>query len=76
MRAYLHVGKGKARAVSRLAMSAAGLRLAAYDAALGVPGDRRPLTPNAGILPIDPVHLHLTGLGLPPSHTPADEVIT
>jgi ATP:corrinoid adenosyltransferase len=76
MRVYLHVGEDKTQAVNRLAMSAAGLRLRTYVAAIGVPGDRHPLTPYAGIPPIDLVHIRLPGLGLPRSYTPADEVAT
>lgn len=76
MRIYLRVGEDKTQAVNRLAMSAAGLQLPTYVAAFGVPGDRHRLTPYAGILPIDLVHVRLPGLGLPPSHTPADEVAT
>ncbi len=74
MRTYLYTGAKKRKAVCRLAMSVAGLQLPTYVASFGPPGERHPLAPYTGILPIDLVRVRLPGRGLPRCHTPADQI--
>jgi len=74
MRVYLYTGGEKANAVRRLAIGTAGMRQPTLVARFGAVNGRDPLSPWEGVLPIEVVRVRLPGLGLPLSHTPADEV--
>ncbi len=76
MRIYLYTGSDRIRTVSRLALSAAGLRQSTYVAIFGQPKEYNSLALYAGSLPIDVVRVRLPGLGLHHGHAHVDEVAT
>jgi ATP:corrinoid adenosyltransferase len=75
MRVYLHTGPNRAKAVTRLALSSAGLHQPTYVASFSLPEEEGNfLALRSGTLPIDAVRVRLPGLGLPRGHAPRDDM--